>query len=814
MRMPGFGPARAAARERCLSRHLFSHRSRIRVLTQEEPARIGAMSPNAFGRWLKQRRKEFDLTQDGLASRIGCATSTVQKIEAGRRRPSPEFAGRIAEVLEVAPEKRQAFIEFARGSEEFTAAELFRPPTNLPAPLTPLIDRRREMAEVSQRLLQENTRLVTLVGPPGIGKTRLSLEVAARVRDHFPDGVFFVPLAAVTDPDLIAPAIAKSIGLKESGRTAPAAHLCNSLRLKRLLLLLDNFEQIVCAAPLLAELLAGCPLLKLMVTSRIPLHLRPERQYPVAPLALPDPDRLPPVEELSCYGAIALFADRAEAVRPGFTITADNAAAVAALCHRLDGLPLAIEVISARVRVLEPAELLARLGSSLLLQTHGPHDADRRQHTLEEAIAWSYELLSPEEQELFGRLGVFVGGWSLEAAEFLQKQREAPERPAAVELLHALVDKSLVQGQAGPGRSRFTMLQMIREYALQRLEDSPEANAVRWSHARYYLALAQAAGPRLHQSVEEVKHIEREHDNLRAALRWSLEQGDVEMAYRLVVALASLWTIHTWHLGEGRGWFRRLLSAGADALAPAARARLLQQAGILAYLQSDYAAAGEYLEQALALARETGDEALIAHSLHGLSNVAMNEERYREVAALLEECLPLARRAGEVWVEAMALNNLAEVARLEGDLDGAARMFEEGLDLLTGLGDRYFTPILLDGLGTLAQYRGDYERARTLHSQCLTLCREMDDRRIIALSLEKLAGVAVGQGQAGRAARLLGAAEALREAINVPVESVDRVDYARIVAATSACLERGVFARAWARGRAMELEQAIALAGS
>lgn len=763
-----------------------------------------------FGHWLKQRRKGLDLTQEKLSGRIGCATSTLQKIEAGERQPSRDFARRISDVLNVEPDKLPAFIAFARGSQEIQVRELFLPPANLPAPPTPLIGRNAEVVELSRRLLREDTRLITMLGPPGVGKTHLSLHVAREVRPRFDDGVFFVPLAAITDADLLAPSIARTLGLKESGHRSPSNHLCDYLRYKLMLLVLDNFEQIVTASPLVADLLSSCQLLKILVTSRMPLRVRAERQYPVQPLATPELAELPPLVELTRYPAIALFADRVQAVDPDFSITKENAPAIATICHRLDGLPLAIELISARIKIMPPAELLSRLDQSLLLDSDGFRDLEERQHTLKHAIEWSYSLLSEPERLLFARLGVFVGGWTLEGMESVYQLRGPNSLRPAFEPLSSLVDKSLVIQQSFNGESRFTMLETIREYALLKLKASGEYEAARWDHALYYLSLIKSIEPRLKSSSASLNQIEREHDNFREALRWSLQSRQIEIAVRLVIALTSLWAIHTWHLSEGRKWLERVQAAARDSHLPSfGYMRLLQEAGILAYLQSDYEASRAMHQKVLALARESTDDAMIANALHGLSNAAMNQGRFDEVASLLEECLPLARSAGEDWLVAMALNNLAEVARLKGNFDQAEQMFKEGIEILAGTGDRYFTMILLDGLGTLAQYHSDYETARAIHVQCLTLAREMDDRRIIALALEKLAGVAEGLGRGERAARMLGAAEALREVIHIQIESIDRGDYDRILAKTRARLDRDTFSDAWAEGRAMGLEKAI-----
>lgn len=765
----------------------------------------------SFGPWLQHRRKRLDLTQDEFAQKIGCATSTLQKIEADRRRPSPEFAARLAEVLAIDSERRPAFVAFARGNVALEVSEIFRPPTNLPAPASPIFGREADVAAVRQRLLRDGTRLVTLTGPPGVGKTRLGLEVAGVVRDYFEHGVYLVPLAPVADPDLVVPTITTVLGLPERGQRAPLARLCDHLRFQEKLLLLDNFEQVVVAGPLLASLLAACPRLKLLVTSRMPLRLRAERQYPVPLLGLPRLASLPPPPALARYPAVALFLDRAEAVAPWFALTAENALAVATLCCRLDGLPLAIELVSARIKVLSPAQLLQRLGGPLRLQSDGLRDLEERQQTLENAIAWSYELLAPEEQRLFVQLGVFVGGWTLDAVESLQTSLGSSTTEATLDLLTSLVEKSLVRQLYVNGEMRFTMLETIRAYALGRLEARGEVDKVRAQHAATFLALIESASPRLHTSSTLIDTVEREHDNLRAALDWALAQGEIEIARRLVAALIWLWVIHTWHLSEGRMWLEQVVVAAREReLPPLAQARLHQDAGILAYLQGDHVSARSWHRQALFFARQSSDRAMIAHALHGLSNAAMNQGAYDEVVTLLEECLPLARATGEKWLEAVALNNLAEVARLQRDFAVAGQMYETGLGILQEIGDRYFTPILLDGLGVLAQYRGDYERALAIHRRCLRLSQDMGDWRVIALALEKLGGVAAGQRRARRAARLLGAAEAIRKEIHVELEAIDRDDHERFLAMTRAQLDENSLAHAWGEGRAMNHRRAIA----
>ncbi len=774
------------------------------------------MSANtSFGEWLKHRRRALDLTQDEFARRVGCAVSMLQKIEADQRRPSPQMAESLARLLGIAPDQHQAFIEFARGGERAAMRATFHAPSNLPAPTTPLIGREQDVTAVCKRLMHEDARLLTLIGPPGIGKTRLALQVATEVRDCFDDGVFFVPLAPITDPDLVAPTVIQTLGFYESKRLSPLDHLYDHLRDKVMLLVLDNLEQVIAAAPVVAKLLAACPLLKVLATSRVALRVRAERQYHVLPLGLPPlpSGEGPGVRALTEYAAVALFVERAQAVQPDFYLTEANAATAAHLCHRLDGLPLAIELIAARVRLLPPAEILRRLGGRFLLQSDGLRDIDERQRTLHNAIEWSYNLLTGDEQTLFARLAVFVDGWTVDAAESVCGNGARGLATPVLDLLALLVNQSLVVQHEINGESRFTMLETIREYALEKLEGTGEAEAMRRQHAEHYLAMMVKVGPDLDSSSVLLNRVEREHSNLRAALKWSLDRGEVEMAARLSLAILSLWTMHTHHLTEGRQWFRQVLAAARDYPLPACvPAKVVYSAGILAYLQSDEAAARPLLEEALTLARESKDRRTIAHALHGLSNVAMDEGQYGRVSVLLNECLSLARQMGDRWLIAMSLNNLAEVARLQGDYEQAVPMFEEGAQLLSEMGSKSFMAILMDGLGTIMQYQGHYDRALAIHTQCLTLAHEMDDRRVIALSLEKLAGVAAGTGRAGRAAWLLGAAEALREAIHVPIESIDRPDYERFVAATRAGLDEQSLARAWAEGRAVTLEQAIVYA--
>ena len=763
----------------------------------------------SFGKWVKQRRKSLDLTQGELAQRVGCAASMLQKVESDERRPSRQMAESLAQALCLAPDKSPAFVEFARAGQRALAGTPFRSPSNLPAPVTPLIGRERDAAKVRQRLLQDDTRLVTLLGPPGIGKTRLSLQVATEVRDHFDDGVFFIELASIADPELVAPTIIQVLGLEESGRQSPLDHLSDYLRDKLMLLVLDNLEQVIGSAPMIARLLAACPQIKLLATSRVPLRIRAERQWPVPPLTLPDLAHLPPPELLADYSACALFVDRAQAIQPGFAITAANAETVARICYRLDGLPLAIELIAARIKIMSPSELLARLGGKLLMQSDGLRDVDERQRTLQNTVEWSYNLLAPEEQILFARLAVFVGGWSLEAAEHVCAGQ-------VLDTLTALVNKSLVVQYEQAGESRFTMLEAIREYAWERLAARGEAEALCRRHAAYYLALAETAEPHLTRPEQTLwlKRLERDYDNLRAVLSRALECADVETAARLCGALRSFWVIHA-RLGEGRRWLERMLACTAESqirLSPSVRVKLLNGAGSLAYYQGDHASTRSFFEEGLALARAVGDKWGMAFALDGLGAEAANQGDHVQAVAFSEQSLALSREIGDKWLSAITLINLGELARVRGDYQQTTRFFDESLALLREVGDKLFIAIVFHNLGQVAQDRGQYDRAKVIHKESLTLCRELGSQRGVAMCQEKLAGVAAAQGELERAARLLGAAEALRQAITAPIGALDRLDYDHVVAVAHVGLDEKSLAAAWSEGRAMTPEQAIAYA--
>jgi predicted ATPase len=609
--------------------------------------------------------------------------------------------------------------------------------------------------------------------------------------------------------------VAQVLGVREAGGEPPRAGLERFLRGKRLLLVLDNVEHLLPAAPLVADLLAACPDLKVLATSRAPLRLRGERQLPVPPLGLPDPDRLPPLGQLAAVEAVELFVARAQDVKPDFALSEANAPAVAEIVRRLDGLPLALELAAARVNVLPPAALLARLERRLPLLTGGAQDLPARQRTLRDTIAWSHDLLPPEEQVLFRRLAVFAGECTLEAAE--------PVANAAGEVgmdlldgVSSLVDKSLLRQDdrsvpEGNPEPRFGMLETIREYALERLDAAGEAEATRRAHAAHFLALAEGLRPRIEGADEPavLARYDAEHANLRAALAWALDRGEADVGLRLVAALWKFWYLRK-HLAEGRSWLQRALAEGAAA-APGLRAEALYAASSFAGTQGDYAAATRACEEGLALARRAGDPLRVAMHLFSLGMTASGLGDRPRARARFEEALTLAR--GLDPSHPFATHLLANVLRnLGGAVEGepaATPLLEEALAIWRARGDPSAIANALDGLGDVARLRGDGARAAALYREALAGRAEVGEREGIADSLERLAWLAAAGPGAERAARLFGAAEALREEIAVPRRPREGAEHGRGVAAARSALGAEAFAVAWEAGRALPLEQAV-----
>ena len=726
---------------------------------------------------------------------------------------------------------------------------LERRPNNLPLQPTALVGREREVGEVVERLRVEEVRLLTLTGPGGTGKTRLALQAGADLLEEFEDGVFFVALAVITDPELVPSTIADSLGVRESAGQPLVESLKSYLRDKRLLLILDNFEQVLEGAPLMGELLGACPKLKVLATSRIPLRLYGEQEYSVPPLTLPDPRVLPPLEVLTQYEAVRLFVERARAVKADFTVTNESAPAVAEICARLDGLPLAIELAGARMRTLPPQKILERLSNRLKLLKGGPRDLPTRQQTLRGAIDWSHDLLTEEEKRLFARLSVFAGGRTLEAIENICD----PEGDLdALEGIDSLVGKSLLRQEEGPrGDPRFYMLETIHEYAREKLEESGEARQIKREHAEYFLALAEEAEPELKgpNQLDWLERLEVEHDNIRAALSWSLGGVDADLGLRLAGAL---WWFWQWwgHLSEGRRWLEEALAGKRSG--SVARAKALLGLGFLTTAQGDFERAVEPLEESVALYRDLGDDVGTAHALTSLGYTTdfrgdpqraqtFNEEALTlsrrmgdswsvgfalnavaraayglgdraKAEALWEESLALAHSTGDAWSISWALRDLGWLALVEGDFERASGIYEETLEIDRKLREKNGEAMSLVNRAWAVLHRGDHGRARALFGEALELSREMGAMGVLAECLEGMAGVAAAREDAERTALLWGAAQALREEIAALVPDTELPLHEPYRAFARSRLDGAAFRAVFEKGRNMAPQEAIAYA--
>ncbi|MGZ3679245.1 MAG: ATP-binding protein [Ktedonobacterales bacterium] len=686
---------------------------------------------------------------------------------------------------------------------------------NLPAQATPLIGREQEVAE-TRGLLQGETRMVTLTGPGGIGKTRLGLQVAAESLDSFVDGVYFVALASLRDAGLVAPAIAQTLGLRESGGRSIEESLWAYLAEKRVLLMLDNFEQLLDAVEMVAGLLAASPGLKLIITSREALRLRGEQEYPVPPLALPEPNEAVDREAVSRCAAVALFVQRARAARPDFALTDANTGAVVEICQRLDGLPLAIELAAAHVKVLSPQAMVPRLASRLSLLTGGPRDLPARQRTLRSAIEWSYDLLAVGEQTLLRRLSVFTGGWTLDAAEEIALAAGAASSVPADMLagLESLVDKSLVRRREGDdGEVRFRMLETIAEYGMERLVASGEAAEVRRAHAAYYARLAEEAGGRLTGNEQRIwlDRLEREHNNLRTALAWARDNDENAMGLRLVAALWRFWYTHG-YLTEGRYWLsfwleRRMPTYHMNERA--AQAQALLGAATLASIQSEQRTAIELAEESLALSRELGDGNRVAGALNLLGFMALQGGDVERAGALFEEELEVSRATQDPWTIARALNSLGQTAYVHEDYERAADLFGQGLELMRRIGSKSHIAITLLLLGHVRREQNAFDEATALYREALRLSLELGDKLRVARGLEAMATILWAEGQPERASRLLGAAAELRDGLGADLHPLERPAIDRTMGAVRAVLGDG-FDSEWAAGRAFAMEAAVA----
>jgi predicted ATPase/DNA-binding XRE family transcriptional regulator len=776
-------------------------------------AGVAGTAEGRFGELLRRHRGAAGLTQEALAERAGISTRAVSDLERGAHGlPRADTLQLLLDALSLPPADRAALAAAARRS----AAPRGRPERGdrrpgLPVPLTPLVGREEEVMALAATLAGPTTRLLTLTGPGGIGKTRLALAVAERLAPAFPDGVAFVPLAALADPALVALAIAERLGVRQRAgqplRETLAAHLAG----RRLLLVLDNLEHLLPAAPLVAGLLGACPALRVLATSRVRLRLSGERLYPVPPLALPDPGRLPPVEELGQTAAVRLFVERARAVNPTFALGEANAPAVAAIVRRLDGLPLALELAAARARILPPAALLTRLDRALPLLTGGDQDAPERHRALRKTIAWSYDLLRPHEQALFRRLGVFAGGWTLEAAEAVAGL-EGPSD--ALEGTAALVDASLVRADEQVTEPRYRMLATVREFALERLAEHGEEAAARDRHARSFRDLLERRDPE-DGDPAWLDAIEREHDDLRAALAWSWEAGRHDTLLRLAGALAFFW-YYRGHLNEGRRWLSRALESPPDEDAPRPRAWALSVGGLLANVAGEADCAAELLAASLDWWERSRDTygRMAARGL--LGGVYVGQGRYGEAGALFaanetyfrDNAAYLREVGREDWLGHASLHQ-GLIAWAQGDGVRARDLLRDTVEHLDRTGAPVDAIDPLRYLGLIACAAGDLDEAAAWFREELARLRQRNSRAALAVGLADVATLAAARGVWQEAAQLFAKAEALLQAEAAAFSLPARDHYERARVRVKDALGDAALAVA-AAGRELTLEQALA----